>query len=72
MEAEDIKHTKRLILARRKLVKQKGEDPYKREHNFINRLILKMQLDVNVGMLLSNVVMFFIILATGTAIFRCR
>jgi Mn2+/Fe2+ NRAMP family transporter len=29
-----------------------------------------MQLDVNVGMLLSNMVMFFIILATGTALFN--
>ena len=29
-----------------------------------------MRLDVNLGMLLSNMVMFFIILATGTALFR--
>src|ERR1700687_2983080 len=29
-----------------------------------------MRLDVNLGMLLSNLVMFFIILATGTALFR--
>ena len=28
-----------------------------------------MQLDVNVGMLLSNIVMFFILLATGTALY---
>src|SRR5689334_1134124 len=69
MEAEDIKHTKRLILARRKLVKEKGIDPSPRERSFISGLIRKMRLDVNFGMLLSNIVMFFIILATGTAIY---
>ncbi|MGN6400467.1 MAG: Nramp family divalent metal transporter [Flavisolibacter sp.] len=71
MEAEDMKATKRLILARRRLIKNEGngQNPYNREQNFFRLLIQKMQLDVNVGMSLSNVVMFFIILATGTALY---
>jgi Mn2+/Fe2+ NRAMP family transporter len=68
MEAEDVKPAKHLILARRKLVRDKKEDPGSREQNFVTRLIKKMQLDVNFGMLLSSLVMFFIILATGTAL----
>lgn len=71
MEAEDVKSAHRLILARRKLIRQTGsnENPEKREHSFIRLLIQKMQLDVNFGMFLSTVVMFFIILAAGTALF---
>jgi NRAMP (natural resistance-associated macrophage protein)-like metal ion transporter len=70
MEAEDVKESRQLILARRKIVKQNGFDNAPaREGNLIGLLVQKMQLDVNFGMLLSNVVMFFIILATGTAIF---
>lgn len=71
MEAEDVKGAKQLVLARRKLVRgteQKGEAS-NRERNFFRLLIQKMQMDVNFGMLLSNMVMFFIILATGTALF---
>jgi NRAMP (natural resistance-associated macrophage protein)-like metal ion transporter len=70
MEAEDVKPAKQLILARRRLIRQTGskENPDKREQNFVIRLIKKMQLDVNFGMLLSTLVMFFIILATGTAL----
>lgn len=71
MEAEDIKSSRELILARRKIIKNK-EEPRStkvKEKNFILLLIKKMQLDVNIGMLLSNMVMFFIILATGTALF---
>lgn len=71
MEAENSKETRRLILARRKLMRENGsnEKPVIRERNFFRLVIQKMQLDVNIGMLLSNVVMFFIILATGTALF---
>jgi len=71
MEAEDVKATRKLILARRRLIKRdaNGQNPYKRERNFFRLLIQKMQLDVNVGMFLSNIVMFFIILATGTALY---
>lgn len=70
MEAEDVKGAKHLILARRRLIRKTGstENPEKREHSFVSRLIKKMQLDVNFGMLLSTLVMFFIILATGTAL----
>lgn len=70
MEAEDVKDARKLVLARRKLVRDNGFDQGpKREGNFIKLLIQKMQMDVNIGMLLSNMVMFFIILATGTALF---
>jgi len=68
MEAEDAKPARRLILARRKLMRANNENPGNREQHFIIRLIKKMQLDVNFGMLLSSIVMFFIILATGTAL----
>lgn len=69
MEAEDTKTVRRLILARRRLARKSGApDMVKREQNFFRLLIQKMQMDVNFGMLLSNVVMFFIILATGTAL----
>lgn len=71
MEAEDAKETRQLVLARRKLVRDAGQkgDATKRERNFFRLLIQKMQMDVNFGMLLSNMVMFFIILATGVALF---
>jgi Mn2+/Fe2+ NRAMP family transporter len=71
MEAEDVKSSRQLILARRKIVHNTEDKKHTKikEGNFINLLIKKMQLDVNIGMLLSNMVMFFIILATGTALF---
>ena len=71
MEAEDVKASRQLILARTKILKN-DEDPGRakiKEKNFIQLFIRKMRLDVNLGMLLSNMVMFFIILATGTALF---
>ena len=68
MEAEDVQQAKQLVLARRKLNNRTKEDPDSRERSFVFRLIKKMQLDVNFGMLLSTLVMFFIILATGTAL----
>ena len=71
MEAEGVKKSKQLILARRK-IEFSNEDRSRnkvKEKNFINLLIKKMELDVNFGMLLSNMVMFFIILATGIALF---
>jgi Mn2+/Fe2+ NRAMP family transporter len=71
MEAEDAKEARQLVLARRKLVRDAAgkREHFKRERNFFRMLIQKMQMDVNFGMLLSNLVMFFIILATGTALF---
>ena len=71
MEAEDVKSSRQLILARTKIVKNEEDSSTteKKESNSISLLIKKMRLDVNLGMLLSNMVMFFIILATGTALF---
>jgi len=71
MEAKDVKADRQLILARRKLIRETNspEKGVKRETKLIRLLIQKMQLDVNIGMLFSNLVMFFIILATGTALF---
>lgn len=68
MEAEGVKLAKQLVLARRKLIRTDKENPDTREQGFVMRLIKKMQLDVNFGMLLSTLVMFFIILATGSAL----
>lgn len=71
MEAEDVKSSRQLILARNKIARR-DEDTEVSEtktKNFLSLLIAKMRLDVNLGMLLSNLVMFFIILATGTALF---
>ncbi len=71
MEAEDAKKSRQLIIARRKISinKQEKAEFKAKENNFIKLLIKKMELDVNLGMLLSNFVMFFIILATGIALF---
>lgn len=71
MEAEDVKSASHLTLARRKLVRggDDADDSIKRERNLFRLLIQKMQMDVNLGMFLSNLVMFFIILATGSALF---
>ena len=41
----------------------------KRQDRYFKALIHRMTKDVNFGMLMSNLVMFFIILATGTALF---
>ena len=72
MEAEDIKSKKQEIIVNRKIVRkhhaEKGQIQ-KRQRHIFQLLIQKMELDVNFGMLLSNLVMFFIILATGTALF---
>lgn len=43
----------------------------KQTHLVVNKkLIQRMQLDVDLGMLFSNVIMFFIILTTGTVLFN--
>lgn len=70
MEAEDIKSSRQLILARRRILKNEVgvAGTASKEKNFISLIIRKMRMDVNLGMLLSNLVMFFIILATGTAL----
>lgn len=70
MEAEDIKSSRKLILARRRILENEGGVPAttSKEKGYISLIIRKMRMDVNLGMLLSNLVMFFIILATGTAL----
>jgi Mn2+ and Fe2+ transporters of the NRAMP family len=72
MEAEDVRHARQLVLARRRLEKKTmgNSTPSKRSKGFMQILIEKMQVDVNLGMLFSNFVMYFIILATGTALFE--
>ncbi|MDB5278296.1 MAG: natural resistance-associated macrophage protein [Ferruginibacter sp.] len=71
MEAKDVQSSRQLFLARRRILKNEEDHTvaHAKEKNFMSLLIKKMQLDVNLGMLLSNLVMFFIILATGTALF---
>jgi len=71
MEAEDVKSSRQLIVARTQINKATEDraTAETKERNFVSLLIKKMRLDVNLGMLLSNMVMFFIILATGTALY---
>lgn len=74
MEVEDVKAVKRQIVINKRLVDVNGNTSAKRqsdkrENKLIGLLIKKMGLDVNLGMLLSNIIMFFIILATGTALY---
>ncbi len=71
MEAKDVSSSRQLILARTKILKNTEDAGVakEKEKNFLILLIKKMRLDVNFGMLLSNLVMFFILLATGTALF---
>ena len=71
MEAEDVKKERQLILARRKIVKktEAGADTKKKENRFLGLLIKKMEADVIVGMFLSVLVMYFIILTAGTVLF---
>lgn len=71
MEAKDVSSSRQLILARTTILKNIEEESVakEKEKNFLLLLIKKMRLDVNFGMLLSNLVMFFILLATGTALF---
>ena len=73
MEAEDVKSAKSLIMVNKKLVYNNpnvnNNEAKKREKRFFHLIIQKMEMDVNFGMFLSNLVMFFIILATGTALY---
>lgn len=71
MEAEDVKAVKRQIMVNKRLISINGDnvDPKPREKRLMGLIIQKMGVDVNIGMLLSNVIMFFIILTAGTALF---
>lgn len=72
MEAEDVKAVKRQVMINKRLLKLSDDFPdngKKREKRLITLLIQKMSVDVNLGMFLSNLIMFFTILATGTALY---
>lgn len=71
MEAEDVQKSRQLILARRKICKktEAGAERKKKENRFMGLLIKKMEADVIVGMFLSVMVMYFIILTAGTVLF---
>lgn len=72
MEAEDVKDAKKLIMVNKIMIQRnhaEKKEVIKKERKFLGLLIQKMEMDVNIGMFLSNLVMFFIILATGTALF---
>ncbi len=74
MEAEDVKAVKRQVMINKRLVNINGDHRTRSEHKtrekrLMGLLIQKMGLDVNLGMLLSNMIMFFTILATGTALY---
>jgi NRAMP (natural resistance-associated macrophage protein)-like metal ion transporter len=72
MEAEDVKALKRHVMINKRLLKLSDhfpDDGKKREKRLLHLLIQKMSIDVNLGMFLSNLIMFFTILATGTALY---
>jgi NRAMP (natural resistance-associated macrophage protein)-like metal ion transporter len=74
MEAEDVKAVKTKLMINKRLVDINGysktrNDNEKRERKLYKLLMRKMSIDVNIGMSLSNLIMFFTILATGTALY---
>jgi NRAMP (natural resistance-associated macrophage protein)-like metal ion transporter len=72
MEAEDVKAVKRQVMINKRLLTLSDDFPdngKKREKRLLTMLIQKMSIDVNLGMFLSNLIMFFTILATGTALY---
>ncbi|GAB2972314.1 hypothetical protein GCM10027049_02530 [Mucilaginibacter puniceus] len=72
MEAEDVKAVKRQVMINKRLLTLSDDFPdngEKREKRLLTMLIQKMSIDVNLGMFLSNLIMFFTILATGTALY---
>ena len=71
MEAEDVQKSRQLIIARRQICKktEAGAETKKKENRFMGLLIKRMEADVIVGMFLSVMVMFFIILTAGTVLF---
>lgn len=76
MEAEDIQAVSRQVMVNKRILlceteskEAAKEEARKRWQRLISVFLKKVTADVNIGMLLSNMVMFFIILATGTALF---
>lgn len=72
MEVEDVKAVKRQIMVNKRLISIGADnaDPQRREKRLMSLIIQKMGFDVNMGMLLSNLIMFFIILTAGTALYN--
>jgi Mn2+/Fe2+ NRAMP family transporter len=72
MEVEDVKAVKRQIMVNKRLISVGADnaDPQRREKRLMSLIIQKMGFDVNMGMLLSNLIMFFIILTAGTALYN--
>lgn len=71
MEAEDVKKSRQLLIARREICRktEDGAATKKKEKRFMGLLIKKMEADVILGMFLSVLVMYFIILTAGTVLF---
>ncbi|WP_345951224.1 Nramp family divalent metal transporter [Mucilaginibacter sp. PAMB04274] len=72
MEVEDVKALKGQIMVNKRLIAVGADnaDPQRREKRLMDLIIQKMGFDVNMGMLLSNLIMFFIILTAGTALYN--
>lgn len=74
MEVEDVKAFKKQVIVNREILHSR-KDPkaarnsQKREHRLLGLLIKKMGVDVKLGMFLSNLIMYFTILATGSALY---
>lgn len=76
MEAEDVKAVSRQVMVNKRLLirdsnsrEEAREEASRRGKKLLGLMLKKLTLDVNIGMLLSNFVMYFIILATGAALF---
>lgn len=76
MESEDIQAVNRQVMVNKRLLVQQNEtkeeakeEAQKKTKRLVSAMLGRMITDVNFGMLMSNLVMYFIILATGTALF---
>jgi NRAMP (natural resistance-associated macrophage protein)-like metal ion transporter len=76
MEAEDVKAlSSQVMVNKRILIRESESKEIAKEQagirwqRMLQLMLKKMTVDVNLGMLLSNGVMYFIILATGAALF---
>lgn len=71
MEAEDISVINQQIIVNKQAlsVRVSPQETKKRKQRFLSALLGRMSADVNIGMFMSNLVMYFILLATGTALF---
>lgn len=71
MEAEDINAANELIIVNKRALGTgvPSSEITKRKRRFLTALLGRMTADVNIGMFMSNLVMYFIILATGTALY---